>query len=303
MTSPRIFCSTASEARNEPLLGTASQVTDWLLLEQPGPWGYDATLDSGLALEISGPLVTRVRELGIRLVFIRRRDTRRPRRRHVYFVHTGATASFVEHGRVEDPAELLDADLSLLPRGQHVGLGTVETDPVYLVCTHGRHDVCCSIRGWPLAKLLCSRMPGRAWECSHIGGDRFAGNVVCLPRGVYFGRLGPNNVLGVVEDYERGIIDLDHYRGRSCFPTAIQAAEHFVRGREALAGIDDVVLETWEGLDPSTAAVWFALPEGRRAEVVVRVKRDKDPVVLTCQATRPSRPRRFELVSISRLPT
>ena len=29
------------------------------------------------------------------------------------------------------------------------------------------------------------------WQSSHIGGDRFAGNVVFLPEGLYYGRVEP----------------------------------------------------------------------------------------------------------------
>jgi hypothetical protein len=301
LRSQQTFCSTASERRDEPLFGTASQVTNWLLLEQSGPWGYDAMLENGLPPEVSVALAARVEELGIRLVLIRRRDTPRPRRRHVYFVHTSAGRSFLEHGWVEDPAVLLDADLSRLLHGRQVGLGMAEKDPIYLVCSHGRHDVCCSLKGRPLAKLLCERVPQRAWECSHIGGDRFAGNVVCLPLGDYLGRLGSDDVLDVVENYERGIIDLDHYRGRSCYPTVIQAAEHFVRRTDGLTGVHDLVLEVFDKLDRSTAVVRFGRPDGTRVEAVVRARRDRDPVLLTCRATQPSRPRRFELVSMSYL--
>ena len=282
------------------MFGTASRVTNWLLLEQAGPWGYDVTVDTGLPADVATGLVPRLRELGIRLVLIRNRDRRRPRRRHVYLVHSGTTGCFIERGQIHAPAELLEVDLCRLPRGLHVGMGSVKTEPIYLVCTHGRHDVCCSIRGWPLAKLLGNRLPGRVWECSHIGGDRFAGNLVCLPEGIYYGRLGPDDALGAVASHERGTIDLDHYRGRSCYPTVIQAAEHFVRRIEGIAGIDDLVMQVSHRLSPTTAGVRFARSDGRSVEAIIRVKRDEVPVLLTCRAKRPSRPPRFELVSISR---
>ena len=28
------------------------------------------------------------------------------------------------------------------------------------------------------------------WQCTHVGGDRFAGNLVCFPEGLFFGRVG-----------------------------------------------------------------------------------------------------------------
>src|SRR6266536_819344 len=47
------------------------------------------------------------------------------------------------------------------------------------------------------------------WQISHVGGDRFAGNVVVLPEGLYFGRVGPGEAWPVLEDYLGGRIDLD----------------------------------------------------------------------------------------------
>ena len=41
-------CATLSRALAEPLYGTASRVRGWVLLEQPGPWGREAVLESRL---------------------------------------------------------------------------------------------------------------------------------------------------------------------------------------------------------------------------------------------------------------
>jgi hypothetical protein len=68
---------------------------------------------------------------------------------------------------------------------------------------------------------------------SHLGGDRFAGNLLVVPRGDYFGRLEPEDAEPLVSGYEAGQLDLAHYRGRSIQPRLVQAAEHFVRESEA----------------------------------------------------------------------
>ena len=62
--------------------------------------------------------------------------------------------------------------------------GAGRTRPIILVCTHGVHDACCAIRGRPVAAALAARWPDLVWECSHVGGDRFAPNVVLLPDGL-----------------------------------------------------------------------------------------------------------------------
>ena len=71
----------------------------------------------------------------------------------------------------------------------------VDLGPILLVCTHGVHDTCCALRGRPVAAALAARWPGQVWECSHVGGDRFAPNVVVLPDGFYYGNLDPETAV------------------------------------------------------------------------------------------------------------
>ena len=98
------------------------------------------------------------------------------------------------------------------------------------MCTNGRHDACCATFGRPLTRVLRQRADGdNVWECSHIGGDRFAANLVILPEGLYFGRCDDSSAEQVLDDYERGEIHLDHYRGRSALGFYEQAADFFVR--------------------------------------------------------------------------
>jgi len=77
------------------------------------------------------------------------------------------------------------------------------------------------------------------WETSHVGGHRFAGNLVALPFGRYFGRVDRDNAGSVMAAVRDGVIPLAHFRGRSGWPQPAQAAEVFVRralGDDAIAG-------------------------------------------------------------------
>ena len=79
------------------------------------------------------------------------------------------------------------------------------------------------------ARLRRSRWADRVWECSHIGGDRFAGNLVLLPESLYFGRCDGPAAERVLAEFDAGRLDLARFRGRSTFTLVEQAAEHFVR--------------------------------------------------------------------------
>jgi Sucrase/ferredoxin-like len=203
---------------------------------------------------------------------------------------------------ISGPGDLLELDWELLtapgPEGA-VGSGAVrESEPLFLVCTNGARDVCCAERGRPLMGALRVAVGDRAWECSHIGGDRFAGNLVCFPHGMYFGRLGSTDVAAVARAYVEGRVDLERYRGRGGLGFAAQAAEHALRVRTGLDGVDDlrlVGMRRWE--DGGGLEAEFATG-ARVLRVSMRTVRASPPRPLTCKSSVTLRPAAYEVVSI-----
>jgi hypothetical protein len=299
LTAPRPRCSLEARRRKDQLAATASHVRNWLLLEQPGAWGPDALERSQLPGRIARELQRLSHELGIRVVLIRQSD-RRPNGRNVYLAHTGGsrTAPLLLHGVVDDPESILEFDLRPLTAGRPVGFGRPTEDPLFLVCTNGRHDVCCAERGRPLYRALAAEFPDETWECSHIGGDRFAGNLVCFPHGAYFGWVEPLETVPIARSYAEGILDLVRYRGRSSWSTDIQAAEHFVRMEYGMRGVETLVPQRRRRVANGVAEVTFQAKDGQRHTAVVRSV-PSEPQFLTCTATEPAEPRTFELVSLA----
>jgi hypothetical protein len=292
-------CASLSRALGEPLLGTASRVRGWVLLEQPGPWGRDAVLESRLDRGLAVALDRRAREARARLLLIRRPGRGDGGSGRCFVAHSGRRVRWVEGRVLDDPAELLDLDLGKVVAGERPGFGEPVARPLYLVCTNGRHDRCCATYGRPLALALAVTAVGeRVWECSHVGGDRFAGNLVCLPGGHYFGRVGAEEGPAVAGRYERGLLDLDHYRGRSSDPWAVQAAEWFARRHSGRLGVDELVLDGHRPLDREVSAVRFRAAGGGRLRVVVRAARAVEPQLLTCTAGEPQPPMAYTLLAL-----
>ncbi len=280
------------------MLATASRVRSWLLLEQPGPWGRDALLESRLDRAAARTLAARARRAGVRVLLIRRLGRAVPGPRQCFVAHTGLRARWVERRQLAGPAELDELDLARLGAGERAGFGDPVTRPLYLACTNGRHDRCCATYGRPLARALDEVVGERVWECSHVGGDRFAGNLVCFPDGLYFGRVGPRTAPRVAGLYERGLVDLDHYRGRSCYEPVVQAAEHLLRQRTGLRGVDDLVLARRERAAGGEATVWFVGRSGSRYRVRLRATRTDEAWLLCCDAPGPSRPPTYALLDL-----
>ena len=297
MTSNQLRCSDESLARDEPLFATASLVTAWLLVEQPGAWGPDALNESRFPNEIAAELERRAS--GVRILLVRHRSSSSDG--PVFFkAHSGGpdVTPVMVSERLPDPSALLDVDFDALANGDP-GPGSPVDHPVYLVCTHGRHDICCADKGRPLYRAMSAMRPDRTWEVSHLGGDRFAANLLVLPRGDYFGRLEPEKTELFVRAYEADRLALRHHRGRSIHPRLAQAAEHFVREAEDLSGFDDLVLAGYQRFDHDHAEVAFRVPDGL-VRALVTAHQGSESDYLTCRSERPGCPVRYELVALSR---
>ena len=131
----------------------------------------------------------------------------------------------------------------------------------YLVCTNGARDPCCAIRGPAVAQALERVRPGQVYECSHLGGHRFAANVLVLPDGLCFGRLDARSAPALADELEAGRLPLEHLRGRTAFEPEQQGAEILLRRELALTGLADLTL---------VEGTTFRLPDGRRVTAVVR---------------------------------
>jgi hypothetical protein len=277
MERRRAFCAEVSRESAEPLAATASRVDRWILVEYRGVWGSDALGASGLSPEVKDHLRRAASAGRTKVLFIRRTERRRHRGLRVFWGTSAEEGSWLSRAELERHEELLGLDFeSLEEPADH---------PLLLVCTHGKHDRCCARYGRPLyAALAESTDEGWTWQCSHVGGDRFAGNLVVLPEGLYFGRVSPDEGWSVVDEYLARRVYLPRYRGRSCYSFRLQAAERAAReatGATAIGGIHVV------SADPIRMQVG-----GRTLEI--EVAEEAGPLTyVTCSADGLRHPRRY----------
>lgn len=278
MTADRLDrCSLRSEAADEALAGTASTIRRWLLVEHGGPWGRDGLLDARLPDGLGRDLRALERRTRSRVLLIRR-----PSR-------SGNTGSAGTACFAVDTADAwigattlegVEAAAALDPSDRTSFADAVE-GPVAVVCTHGRRDTCCAERGRPLAAACATAFPDAVWESTHVGGDRFAGNLVLFPHGLVYGRVEPERGADVLAAYADGRIALGRYRGRTSMPMPAQAADHAVRMRLGLEGVDDVELRSIER-DGDRARVRLDVPGGG---AIVDVEGRRLPAMrLTCSS-------------------
>ena len=293
-------CADAARTRADPPAGTAPPTRRWLLLEHPGPWRIDAVAGAGIDPAVLATLTERAGSV-TRILLVRRPgriDRRAPRS----WILAGLDTDTVT-GQWRSDIDLLDAADALIGADS---LAIEHPDPVILVCTHGVHDVCCALRGRPVAAALASRWPELVWECSHIGGDRFAPNVVLLPDGFYYGNLDPDNAMSTVEAHLAGTVLTEQLRGMARFLPPVQAAAVAAYRTFGPLGPSDVTVRRTEHIGPhhghgsETIVDLVIEPKQRMVRVrVLSVRRDE--AKLTCRAARETPATEYRIIEFTAL--
>ncbi|MQA32371.1 hypothetical protein JD78_00875 [Modestobacter roseus] len=288
-------CSVQALVRGDAPTATAPPARRWLLVEQPGPWGRDALLESRFDQAVAPRLAARAREAGVRVQLVRRPGGRlADTGRRWALADTTPGVETVRWATRETDAELLE-----VPWDGSVGEPT--DVPSYLVCTHGAHDACCAVRGRPLTQGLVAAGAAEVWETSHLGGDRFAANVLVLPTGHVYGQV-PTDGVELVAAHARGEVALPWLRGRSGWAPAAQAAQQHARAELGLLGVGDLPLVHLTHL-PSPGegverwAVTLGSPDGD-VRVTIESRRSEVAALTTCRALRPAHWRTWHPMSL-----
>lgn len=283
MTGPRAAtarCADIADAAADPRAGTAPPAQRWFLVEHPGPWPRVAP--SGIDPAAARALSSWALAEGGRVLLVRRpgRPAASTRRRW-FRVDSRPGSESIRTGTFSDESELVAG-----------AAGDPYDGPLYLVCAHGRHDACCAVRGRPLAAALAAAEPQRTWECSHVGGCRFAPALVMLPHGFTLGGVPAAEAAAVAAGYAAGRLDPRWVRGRSSHSPAVQAAQDHARRATGADGVDALQLVDATA-DGYRWTVRFRDPD---IVVVLRERRVATGRPLTCAATAPGWMRVFDQV-------
>jgi hypothetical protein len=123
------------------------------------------------------------------------------------------------------------------------------------------------------------------YECSHLGGHRFAANVLVLPDGLCFGRLDARSAPALAGELEAGRLPLEHLRGRSGLAPEEQASEILIRRELGLTGLDDL---------RHLAGTTFVLADHRHVSTRLKAER-LAPRRVSCRDEKTEAPTRWEL--------
>lgn len=209
----RLACE-VSMANGEDPAGTGAPFVSYLMVEVALPWRREITESRGFP-EGLREAVVRARRAGVvdkltglmpdpeysreghsRVVYLRRPPG-------ALFAAYEKEEYLVPEGEVTLLIEALTAEPEGLARFAGYKQDTSHLRDI-LVCTHGSRDVCCGRFGCPIYEQLRNDYAAgseghlRVWRTSHVGGHRFAPNLLDLPEGRYWCRLRPRDLESLV---------------------------------------------------------------------------------------------------------
>lgn len=231
----KFFCAQESVQLGEDPIGNADDWQTYILVEYPTPWVYEPlespSIPENLRI-LPQELQTYKNSIQILLIYneeIKQKDSTRViiYRQETGFAHGYNKYEFsVAHISEVAPAVkkcLLDKTIDIYSIKS-------STRDIF-VCTHGIRDKCCARYGNPFYRKAKSIVKNlslshvRIWQCSHIGGHRFAPTAIDFPSGRYYARLDENYLTSILQ-YTGDLSFINHvYRGWGILPSVAQVLE------------------------------------------------------------------------------
>lgn len=257
MSAP--MCSQLSQHVSMP--GSAPTAQRWWLIESFGSWGSHAVRDSAT------PWIRRWAQRindDARVLLIRHAREHRPNPDATRRIFTFTPQdTHVLSTTVRPDEDLSDLDLTREPTSLRWSIAI--SPPRLLVCTNGKRDLCCAqlgrsmIASWEQTNGLTNDV----WECTHLGGHRFAPTAMTVPAGYVLGRLTADTVPhpeAVIENH----LPVNLLRGRSDLPAPAQVADIAVRQAMGYTQSSDI-------LDCSIIDIHSANADSTESSAVVEV--------------------------------
>ena len=218
----------------EELFATTPRVDVWFLLEYRGAWTDKAFLDSKIPEDVKKRLYLHLEKIpNFRLQLIKRNDNSGDTLKF-YVAKSDELEPKLFEFDFKSYEELLGLDIYKILEGN----SHLREEPLFLVCTNGAYDKCCGKYGVSVYLEAAKNESGfMAWQTTHLGGHRFAANVLFLPYGIYYGRVRKENIDDFIKCSMIKNIDFAHYRGRSCYSKDVQAADYFLRKKTGIKEI------------------------------------------------------------------
>ena len=247
------MCSAFSKSAGEVATGSAPGFDRCLLIETPRPWAGNVETSITFPSPVMDTLDMAAKNGDdTKLLCVAPDDEYTERGHTTVMLFSRPEPQFATYDKHEYqvPREAVPSLVEALIR-RNGGLDEFEahrrdTSGVrdVLVCTHGSRDNCCATRGYPvyqtLRRKMAPQMNGgmRVWQSSHLGGHRFAPNILDLPEGRSWVRPEEDDIDALI-NHTRPASEMAHlYRGWSGLHHTLRAGSRAGHPRPAGLGLD-----------------------------------------------------------------
>ena len=298
-------CSTNSLVEGESLAATATHTRSWLLLQYEDAWEGKAFEASHLPQEVKTYLIEVQKLLEApRLQLIKGKTKTTSPHISFYVIRPNEDQPVMYRFQLEDYRDLLSLDIPAVLAGDPRYQSQQTTRSTFLICTNARRDPCCAHFGTAAFHKLAEyqeKSMGKfdLWQTIHVGGHRFAPNMLYFPYGLYFGRMHPDHVKQVAARCLEGQLSMGYYRGRAEYREPLQAAEIYLRQQTGRLDIDAF---HFSGLDNPEADLWLVhfteQSNGRQYQLALHLEKTGGKVLQSCGEENPAPIKLYRLVSM-----
>ena len=295
----KFFCTNLAWEYGVPLTGTATRGDVWFLLEYTKRWGAKAFEESSLPQEVKDNLdKSHFFGMEVRTLLIRQENTQLREGLRFFVGITHPLKPHLYAFTLEDYPDLLHIDLTSLIAGNSDYSPYLRKKPLYLVCTNGKRDQCCSIYGPEIFQAMREEVGQSVWQSSHIGGHNQSPITLFFPHGVNYGHTTASEIRRLIQAYKQKKVVLHNYRGRVCFEQPVQAAEHFWREQFGNLELPGVQVESIAKIAENEWQITVSDTEGKN-KVQMRIQRrfSDFEIPITCTKKKSARISSFHRVA------
>jgi len=289
MTDEKLpLCSDLAWEYGVSLKATATRGDIWFLIEYPGKWDSKAYEMSEIPDTVKAYIKTVSNpDKLVRNLLIRRPENQRRGGVKFFIGSTHSSNPLLYEYDLDNYSDILDLDLISIVTGKSIDQSHERTKPLYLICTNGKRDKCCAIFGPQVYQAMSDEAGDAVWQSSHIGSHNQAPITLFFPHGVNYGRTTPSEASKLIKAYEQDRVVLHHYRGRVCFDTHIQAAEHFWRDQTGVMSLPGMQIESVDEMGENQWNVTIRGENGLNKKNIRLHRRESDyKIPITCSGTK-----------------
>ena len=293
------LCSNYSININESPIGSASNFDKYLLIGVPTPWKSEITESEKFPKKIKSLLEKNSNLLETTKILGFNTEDRYDdiNKTHIIlFAKTkGNFEKFEKFEFLSDQKNLEKLILHLLNsnyKNHSSKINQNNNSRDLLICIHGARDTCCASIGYPIyEKILSSQQSSKinVFQVSHIGGHRFAPNIIDMPDGRNWVKISKDSIDEFIDQKKPMNSFKENYRGWTILKNGFeQIAEREVFSIEGWDWINKKIisiqtLETTNLLNSKLIEIKYANSDGtKNKKIHVEVKKTKKLPVLKC---------------------